>query len=622
MKMKKIIRLLSLIVMIPAVLVACKENEPTESEKVLVGWVYANDPVSLAELSIYNTKGEQILKDESIVADDQGAIILTGNELPSDFRIVAKKGEQYGEAFDAVLRTDVRDFNADSDKIYINFATTVVGAYMDKNPQLTLEEAILSVKTFLELPQWFDLASGTQLSGEYFSNTQFMSEANQNGGVNSFIDMLLIEMENGTTHPFKEELLLSVGSTIAKELAKGAVSYVGGELMGWGLSKAGVDFGTDHTAEDLAEIKEGMKEMKTKLNEMSIQLNAISIQLKNIQNELKDMLKKITHQQALTEYATRVAQMNTLISSVDTIQRDLNYFVTNPPANPEKMRESLINRIENSIVDNADTIHNHLVGLAGEKSLITLWREIVYEDRFLDNYDYTRVKAQFDFYKKYQEIILLLRVEYYHALEESSEDDSGGIGKIGEVVMECIEHFDSQIAEQEELLCAPIEKHVVVDTKWDVMFYSENIEFGKAESSFSPEGKTSKQVFDYMEELANSNYAGYSDWKALNDDYFGALYADYKPEQSKGNWSQYLISNGWPGETVSDIIVPFRDYHSGKRYPQACFMNNQSHPKNFFEYNPQYAKNSTTFCILMAARWIETEPISAAKLYGYEHLKS
>lgn len=614
--MKGIIRLLSVVIVISMLLAGCAREETTDSEKALAGWVYANEPVSSAELSIYNTKGEQILEGESIVANELGAIVLATGKLPSDFQITAQKGKLNGKAFDAVLRADVRGFDAESDTIYINFATTLVSTYIDKNPEVTLDEATLSIKTFLELPEWFDLASGTQLSGEHFNNAQFLTEANQNGGVNSFMDKLLAEMEAGKTHPFKEELLTSIGSTIAMELGKGAASYVGGELMGWGLSKAGIDLSNDHTAEDLAEIKKGMQEMQSKLSEMSIQLGAISTQLKNIQNQLKDMLRQITHQQALSEYAGRVAQINSLISSVDTIQRDLNHFVANPPANPEKTRQSLINRIENSIVDNADTIHNYLVGLAGEKSLITLWREIVYEDRFLDSYDYARVKAQYDFFKQHQETILLLRVEYYHALEEKPGDNE-------KIIMDCIEHFNSQMEQQEKLLSLPIEKYTVVDTKWNIMFYSENIEFAKADSSFSATDKTREEVFNYMEELAKANYAGYSDWEALDDDYFGALYTEFKPEILNKTWPEYLISSGWPGKTVPITIVPFKNYHDTPYFPKASFMFFGSRSKRFTAYPAEgyNLKSDEVHYILMAARWISKDHLTAAKMFGYEHLK-
>ena len=615
--MKGITRLLSVVIVISLILAGCVQEKSTDSEKTLAGWVYASEPVSSAELRIYNTKGEQILEADSIVTDEQGAIVLEMEKLPADFKIVAKNGKLYGEAFDSVLRTEVRGFNAASDTIYINLATTIVGAHLDKNPEVTLDEAVLSIKAFLELPEWFDLASGTQLSGEHFNNAQFLSEANESGGVNPFIDALLTEMEAGKTHPFKEELLRSAGSMIATELAKGAASYVGGELMGWGLSKAGINFGDeDHTEKELAEIEKGMQEMQAQLNEMSIQLDAISTQLKNIENQLKDMLKQITHQQALSEYAGRVAQMISLISSVDTIQRDLNYFVANPPKNPDDQRKSLMNRIENSIVDNADTIHNYLVGVAGEKSLITLWREIVYEDRFLDSYDYARVRAQYDFFRQYQENILLLRVEYYHALEEKTGDNEN-------IIMDCITRFNSQIEQQEKLLSPPIEKYTVIDTKTGGMYYSENIELGKADSSFSVANKTSDQVFGYMEEFAKTNYAGFSDWKALEDKNFQWL-LDYKPENGKWNWSEYLISNGWPGKSVPAATVPLKNYPYpySPKFPRAVFINDKTHPKNVFAYPVNGSKDDKIFYMIMAARWISEDPLTSAKMYGYEHLKS
>ena len=45
-----------------------------------------------------------------------------------------------------------------------------------------------------------------------------------------------------------------VASWVACKLADGAVSYVGGQLFGWGLSELGLGF-PDKTAEELNEIK-------------------------------------------------------------------------------------------------------------------------------------------------------------------------------------------------------------------------------------------------------------------------------------------------------------------------------------------------------------------------------
>lgn len=195
------------------------------------------------------------------------------------------------------------------------------------------------------------------------------------------------------------------------------------------------------------------------------------------------------------------------------------------------------------------------------------------------------------------------------------------MGDNAEIIMDCIDRFNSQIEQQEKLLSLPIEKNMVIDTKWGGMFYSENIELGKATSSISPLGKTSKEVFNYMEELAKTNYAGYSDWKALQDNYFAPLYLDYKPEIGKlWNWTEYLISNGWPGEILPVTVVPFKNYHL-KGYPQAMFLCEGSHPKFFQQYPEKGINFDNTYFILMAARWISEDPATSAKMFGYEHLE-
>jgi hypothetical protein len=192
---------------------------------------------------------------------------------------VAEGGTLYGEFFDAALSADIRGYQADTDTIYVNPATTIVSAYLDKNPSIDYAGATLAVKRFLEIPESVDLPSGTQLSSETFNISQFLREAGDNGGIHSFIQTLLVEMEAGQTHPFQEPSgLQGVASGLAVALAEGAAGYVGGELMGWGLDKAGINFGEeDHTEEELQKINEGMAEMKVELAKISVQLDAISL---------------------------------------------------------------------------------------------------------------------------------------------------------------------------------------------------------------------------------------------------------------------------------------------------------------------------------------------------------
>lgn len=611
--LKKMTSCSLLMVLLLSLMMAAGCNKNDESTLSLSGWVYANEPISNATLSVYDTSGKQILKSKKFTVNEQGSILIgTKVKLPSDFRIVAEGGTQNGKKFEGKLSADVRQYNSEATTIYINPVTTIVSTYLDKHSEANLENASLTVKKFLEIPEYFDLASGTQLSSEYFNNAQFLAEASENGGLNAFIDRLLGEMEAGKTHPFKEELpLQGAGTWIATNLASGAASYVGGQLMGWGLSKAGVDFGKDHTEEQLKDISKGMEDMKKEINKMSIQMDSLHKKLDNIQKEIEELFKKMNRENDFRSYSERLSNFHALISSVDSIRRDLNIFINNPPKNPDPMRERLINRIENEIINQGDTIHNELVAVSGGKPLLTLWREIVYEDRYLDYYDYSRVKAQYDYFKSYQEYILLLQVEYYHATEEEEGDNI-------EYIMACINSYEDHIKKQEALLPLPIEDKMVVDTKWDGMYYSDSIEFGKEGSSYGITGKTIDQVKADMVELVDRNYGGFSDWKLLNYDYIGALIENHKADRDVRNWSEFLISQGWPGVVVEgSTVVPFYyvTAQSNNPNPRLVYLYYDKSQFKKIHDMPNKVSQKADFAMLMAYRKIEPEA------YGYEHLK-
>lgn len=300
--------------------------------------------------------------------------------------------------------------------------------------------------------------------------------------------------------------------------------------------------------------------------------------------------------------------VSTAVLSVYTIRRDLNNFIMNPPAKPEETRKSLINRIESNIIDRADVIHNQLVGLAGEKPLITLWREIVYEDRYLDSNDYNKVKSQYDFFRNYQDAILLLQVEYYHATE-------GETGQNSAIIMDCIDRYKKHIEQQEALLTLPIEKNTVVDTKWDGIYYSENIELGKSDGSYLLTGKTKNQVTKDMSELAGANYAGFNDWKVLDYDSIGALIENHREGRSPWCWSEFMVNQGWPGVKVNyTTIIPFFNFQGKSNV--AYYQNDGRHFK-LLEYYPEagFKNLGKVFSMIMVYRKV------TAKDYGYEHLQ-
>ncbi len=137
--------ILSIAIIISCLMLAgCTQRDST---KVLSGWVYAGDPISGATISVYDEGGKQLFNKQSLTTNEKGAILLDADKtLPAEFRIVAEGGTQYGDSFTAKLVADVRNYNAETDMIYVNLATTLVASYPDKNTAKSFDEASGDVK--------------------------------------------------------------------------------------------------------------------------------------------------------------------------------------------------------------------------------------------------------------------------------------------------------------------------------------------------------------------------------------------------------------------------------------------------------------------------------------------
>lgn len=577
-------------------------------EPSLIGWVSAGEPVSDAMISLLNSNGEKIFEDEELMTTEYGDIRLESvDSLPSDFKVVVQGGSVAGTEFSGKLMADVRDYHPGTDTIYVNVVTTMVSVYLDQHPAATMQEAEEAIKKFLEIPLLENLPTGMHLTGEYFSYELFLSEATNNGGINAYINQLIGELDSGKTHSFHQELPQGVASFIAINLAKGALSYTGGELAGWGLSTLGVDFGKkeDQTEEERKKIQEGLEGMKNQLNQMSIQLDDVNEKLGNIMSELN----KISHKIDMSSYNGRISDMSTLISDVEGISKSLVNNVKNPPTNVASYKNRMIRNIELNILDKDLMVHNQLTGkIAGQQPLLQLWKEIVYNERFLTQQDYDLIESQFEYFEQLQEHMLLLQVEYYHATEETEGDNS-------ELIMECIERFEAQIAEQRAMLPKPIPKNTIVDTTANLMYYSKNIAI-EFPSSVSIDKKSHDTMSGEMSQLAASNPAELNDWKP-----FSTSDVEKFTKGKKENFPLSpveFINNGWPGVKGGTIVVVAVNDMPGYMPGRLFYFVNNGKIESFSKLYPPEginAKDATVFPLIMVSRSITD------KDYGYKHLQ-
>lgn len=351
-------------------------------------------------------------------------------------------------------------------------------------------------------------------------------------------------VESVTGSAIQSGMLHSAGSTIAEELAKGAVAYVGGELMGWGLSEMGIGF-KDET-------QEAIKEMSRKLDEISNKLDVLFVQM----NQLKQQI-------IVSEYNVRVGQLEKLLSNIATIGASLNDFIKNPikdnPSLLESSRNELISSIKLNLINNEEIIHEQLMGIGGQEPLYKVWsRAVKGSKRFLNSEDSAKVQSMYDFFEMMQTTMLELEVEYYHAIGEGGEN-CNNINRI-------LKAYDDNIKEQRALLLLSIPENALLDTKNNMMIYKGyfyhhmplfgNKELCKARPLYATVG--------YKDFCFQCDNMGFKNWRWLDGTDLKAWIKD-----GKGDLYNYLIASGWDmpmniSEKIAESYdIIFGDYIDG-----------------------------------------------------------
>ena len=134
--------------------------------------------------------------------------VLDSNNWPTtpvNFRVTASGGTMNGSPVKGVLRADVRNYQS-GQTVYVNAVTTLVAAYWDATPGITLADAETAVGKFLGLPAAalgsayvpYDAASFSQVTFEKQVATQLTLNGSQTN-INTYIASLLVEMKANPT---------------------------------------------------------------------------------------------------------------------------------------------------------------------------------------------------------------------------------------------------------------------------------------------------------------------------------------------------------------------------------------------------------------------------------------
>ncbi|MFH1138092.1 MAG: hypothetical protein V1816_18630 [Pseudomonadota bacterium] len=587
----------------------------SSEQRTVKGWLIAQDAVAKADVGIFDKLGLLLNQKEGVTTNNFGSFLVFVSQLPTDFRVVAGNGLHFGEAFQGVLSADFHDFDPETDYVRINLVTTIVSAYLDEHPEYSLDEVTARVKSFLELPEWYDIGGdlSTSASWEYFYPSRFLKEAEENGGINSFIDLLVAEIDGGgpdVTHSFPLEGGIggggdAAGAIIAKSIVQGSISYIAGQSFGFGLRELGLSFG-ESTPEGILELQRQMKEVSDKLNSLTSKMN-----------DLIRTLNQVAYDQAVGRIMQRV-------SDIIALTDDLQYFYTNTYGTEAARnidRADLIEKIKKHLIDTGSqrTINDQLImPVPGASSLLKLWSQLVKGSHyFLSNRDYPKIKTQFDFFDTIQAFEMLLLVEYYHAVDPSGTVPSyNNDARLQRIVKQYEDNFE----EQNKLLLAPVPHKGLIHTEASpytgnpIMIY-EHLWY-----------TTFVGANNLVATMNRERYLGFNNWRKVKGGEINNFFK-YKPDTT--SHLAYLAGQGWEAMSGEIYLAGQEEFNCSGSYCEGQEMLGKCStgwiPTNFYEFYMMSLHNAgiwtdiidNEYHPLCVCHWLMVREMTAGEINNY-----
>lgn len=388
---------------------------------------------------------------------DMGTFLFLDSVIPENFRVLVQNGRHGDYDFNGRLIADIRDFDREEEIVHVNLVTTLTGVYLDRHPDVTLEEATTVIRNFLKIPHTVDIDEST-LPSQYFDPGLFMAEADSNGSLDRFIEMLVAEIENDpdAVHSFQPAQIFTgdtsgIVAKIGDKLFEGALSWLGGKGFGWALSKIGVNF-DDLDPAVIREILNTLNEIKTMISDLS--------------QRMEEMYRLLSAQITQTDYNIRIGQIDPMMNIIKSTASSLSYLASIEETSKnrdwiatEKERIRFI--IGTQLLPQALVINDQLTGKAGAEGLIKVWSRIVKnKHRFLSSADSEQMKGQVEYFDVIQLTLFELIIEYYHATDAPTG-----------VITNAIDEYKANREVQLGLVPPPIPEKALIETETGLMVY-------------------------------------------------------------------------------------------------------------------------------------------------------
>jgi len=300
------------------------EDIPKPYNGTIKGTVKSDISLDNSDIKIINTDGntfETVTNSEGEGKWETSKNIVINNT----FRVEAQNILD----FNGTLSTYVpysNDMNLTNSTIELTILSTLVDRYI-KHSMKTYNDATKAVKTYLSIPD--DISLNDDMIDAYFSSDLFISQSEENGGFDAFVDAMILKIDSGESifiggvnnHAFLD---LTLGQLTFRGLLGGA----GGAAVGFVLNKALLHLGPKigyYSPEQITAQK--LEEIQNTLNEMKVELTAVDTRLTSL---LKQSTFEIISHIYTSQANIAAGNINTWFSEYTTVKTtDDNGIINN-----------------------------------------------------------------------------------------------------------------------------------------------------------------------------------------------------------------------------------------------------------------------------------------------------
>ncbi len=449
-------------------------------------------------MAVFGTDG-QLLFEQANATNARGIYPVKLTNMPKDFRVVVTWDPNGQENVSnlptlglVVLSADVRNYNPVKDVVYVNPVTTMVTGVLLRHPEFSLEQAQARVRRFLGMPADASLGAALRetqsFQSAYFSESAFLQQANEHGGLVYFMGDLVNQMlaNQGAVHRFPSTALQSssggIASFIAKNLAAGALTWAEGQGLGWVAQSAGL-ITPGATAAQIDQLQQSLDSLQSSVDQLS----------KQMAQATQEILNELTK----TQYLIIATQAVALASDVNVAEQNLDYYVDGcPPLPGDGTTESagvmpadwcatqgalVLSQLSNIYINGSyERLASWLLDsqTVGYKGMIHLFSQSAGQSvRFFRPADSTRVQNMFDYWEAVETQAANLKVELWHY--NGNQNNSGGIKQLTdflgnpELNPPTTGTFQATNAAELQLMFPAVPGGTVVDTKTRLMWLTD-----------------------------------------------------------------------------------------------------------------------------------------------------